>query len=74
MLTGELTYEAFFYGGKKLVVDGVKRTVSFSPEKIELLIAGDLFEVLGEKLTVSYIGDGVVEIEGIVDGFGRRRQ
>lgn len=68
----ELTYEAFFSGGKRLVVDGVKRAVSFSPDKIELLIGRSLFSVSGAGLTIVYIGDGVVEIEGRIDSFGRK--
>lgn len=71
-MLNELTYEAFFSGGKRLLVDGVKRTVSFSPDNIELLIGKNLYEVSGEELTISYIGDGVVEIEGRIDSFGRK--
>lgn len=71
-MLNELTYEALFFGGKRLLVDGVKRTVSFSPDNIELLIGKNLYEVSGEELTISYIGDGVVEIEGRIDSFGRK--
>lgn len=71
-MLNELTYEAFFSGGKRLLVDGVKRAVSFSPDNIELLIGKVIYEVSGEGLTIVYIGDGVVEIEGRIDSFGRK--
>ncbi len=68
MTNKDYTYNIVVEGGKRAIVDGIKRVTYFSQEKITLLIGRQLFDVYGKGLKIEEIGEHVVSITGEIDG------
>ncbi len=68
MAMSDYGYSILIESGKRVTVDGVKRVIFFSNEKISLLIGRQLFDVIGSNLKLAEIDTQIACITGAIDG------
>ncbi len=65
---GVYSYRVILLGGRRVVIEGVKRINCFLENRVELEIKGGILAIVGEKLKITKYGEGEVVLSGFIRG------
>ncbi len=68
MASREYSYNITIEGGKRVVIDGIKRVTELTAGRITVLIGRELLDVMGDGLKIEEIGASIVSIVGAIEG------